>query len=57
MILRLFKLPLKLVSNQFTFKLVPHNYVVYRNRFPKHIRGIYTAALNRFEMAIETGLK
>ena len=29
------------------------HYVVYRKRFPKCIRGIYTAALNRFEIALK----
>ena len=27
--------------------------MVYRKRFPKCIRGIYTAALNRFETALK----
>ena len=46
----LFILALKMVSNRFTFKPVWLNhihYVVYRKQFPKHIRGIYIAALNR----------
>ena len=54
-----FTLALKLVSNRFTFKPVWPNhiyYVVYRKRFPKPIRGVYTAALNRFETRLENGL-
>ena len=51
-----FTLVLKPVSNRFTFKPVWPNhihYVVYRKRFPKHIRGVYTAALNWFETALK----
>ena len=47
----LFTLAHKLVSNGFMFKLA--HYVVYRKQFPKLIRDVYTAALNRFE----TGFK
>jgi len=31
----------------------PHHYAVYRKRFPKCIRGVYTAVLNRFETALK----
>jgi len=51
-----FTLALKPVSNWFTFKPVwpKHiHYVVYRKRFPKRIKGVYTAALNRFETALK----
>jgi len=52
----LFTLALKPVSNRFTFKPVWPNhihYVVYRKQFPKRIRGVYTAALNRCETALK----
>ena len=58
--LKPFTLPLELVSDQFTNwsdLAKPKNYMVYRKQFPKHIRDIYTATLNRFETACETGLK
>jgi len=29
------------------------HYVGYRKPYPKHIMGIYTAALNRFETALK----
>ena len=29
------------------------HYVVYRKRFPKRLRGIYTAALNRIETVLK----
>ena len=56
--LKPFTLPLELVSDQFTNWSDLAKPKVYRKQFPKHIRGgIYTATLNRFETACETGLK
>jgi len=55
-----FTVALKPVSNRFTFKPVWPNhihYVVYRKWFPKRIiRGVYTAALNRFETALSASV-
>ena len=50
-----FTLALKPVSNRFKFKPVwPNHYVVYIKWFPKRIRGVHTAALNRFETAVQS---